>query len=60
MRRRSLIALVAGAAASWPLTACAQQPMPVIGYLSPGSPETDNIPGRLTAFRHGLDEMGYV
>jgi putative ABC transport system substrate-binding protein len=38
----------------------AQQPMPVIGYLSPGSPETDNIPGRLTAFRQGLNEMGYV
>jgi putative ABC transport system substrate-binding protein len=33
--------------------------MPVIGYLSPGSPETDNIPGRLPAFRQGLNEMGY-
>jgi len=33
--------------------------MPVIGYLSSGSPETDNIPGRLPAFRQGLNEMGY-
>jgi putative ABC transport system substrate-binding protein len=34
--------------------------MPVIGYLSVGSPETDNIPGRLVAFRRGLSEAGYV
>jgi putative ABC transport system substrate-binding protein len=34
--------------------------MPVIGYLSVGSPETDNIPGRLIAFRQGLNEAGYV
>src|SRR4029077_8952419 len=34
--------------------------MPVIGYLSIGSPESDNIPPRLTAFRQGLNETGYV
>jgi putative ABC transport system substrate-binding protein len=38
----------------------AQQPMPVIGWVSVGSPETDNIPGRLLAFRRGLGEAGYV
>jgi putative ABC transport system substrate-binding protein len=38
----------------------AQQPMPVIGYLSVGSPESDNIPGRLVAFRRGLDKAAYV
>jgi len=32
----------------------------VIGYLSVGSPETDNIPCRLIAFRRGLNEMGFV
>jgi putative tryptophan/tyrosine transport system substrate-binding protein len=32
--------------------------MPVIGYLSPGSPESDDF--RLTAFRQGLNEAGYV
>jgi putative ABC transport system substrate-binding protein len=54
------MAFLGSAAIAWPLGARSQQPMPVIGYLSPGSPETDNIPGRLTAFRQGLNEMGYV
>jgi len=34
--------------------------MPLIGYLSVGFPEQDNIPGRLGAFRQGLNEAGYV
>jgi putative ABC transport system substrate-binding protein len=53
MRLGSLI----GTAVAWPLAPSAQQPkMPVIGYLSPGSPEFDI--GRL--FRKGLNETGYV
>ena len=59
MRRREFLALL-GAAAAASLATRAQQPMPVIGYLSVGSPETDNIPGRLVAFRRGLSETGYV
>ena len=59
MTRRDLIA-VFSATAAWPITAGAQQPMPVIGYLSAGSAESDNIPGRLIAFLRGLEEMGYV
>jgi putative ABC transport system substrate-binding protein len=60
MRRREFIALLGSAAAS-PLASRAQQSaMPVIGWLSPGSPETDSIAGRLMAFRRGLNEMGYV
>jgi len=59
VRRREFLALL-GAAAAASLATRAQQPMPVIGYLSVGSPETDNIPGRLVAFRRGLSETGYV
>src|SRR6516165_9183332 len=32
--------------------------MPVIGFLSPGSPEADTF--RMNAFRRGLAEVGYV
>jgi putative ABC transport system substrate-binding protein len=60
MERRSFIALISGAA-GWPLAARAQHPaMPVIGYLSVGSPKTDNIPERMVAFRRGLNEAGFV
>jgi putative ABC transport system substrate-binding protein len=60
MRRRDLVALIWSGAFALSVAAGAQQPMPVIGYLSPGSSETDNIPARLPAFRQGLNEMGYV
>jgi putative tryptophan/tyrosine transport system substrate-binding protein len=59
MRRREFITLIGGAAAPWVLAARAQQPaMPVIGFLSPGSPESDVW--RLTGVRQGLKESGYV
>jgi putative ABC transport system substrate-binding protein len=58
MRRREFIVLL-GAASAWPLAIRAQQPaMPVIGFLSPGSPESDT--GRMNAVRCGLAEFGYV
>jgi putative ABC transport system substrate-binding protein len=60
MLRREIITLIGGAMMGWPFAARAQQPMPVIGWLSPGSPETDNIPDRLGGFRQGLNGMGYV
>jgi putative ABC transport system substrate-binding protein len=59
VRRRHFIALIGGAAA-WPLAARARQsPMPVIGWLSSGSRETDDV-SRLPPFRLGLNETGYT
>jgi ABC-type uncharacterized transport system substrate-binding protein len=56
--RRDLIILLGGIAVAWLVVARAQQPMPVIGYLSVGSQESDKL--RLSAFRQGLGESGYV
>jgi putative tryptophan/tyrosine transport system substrate-binding protein len=58
VRRRDFIALIGGSAFALPIAAGAQQPVPVIGYLSTGSPESDDF--RLIAFRQGLNQTGYV
>jgi putative ABC transport system substrate-binding protein len=57
--RRSVLALLAGAAVAWPQAARAQaSALPVIGFLSSQYPEGFSDP--LRGFRQGLKESGYV
>src|SRR5262249_53570154 len=57
--RRTLLAALGGAAATWPLAARAQQPaMPLVGFLNPTS--LDSNVDHLRGFRQGLKEAGYV
>jgi putative tryptophan/tyrosine transport system substrate-binding protein len=58
MRRREFIALLGGAATTWPLAARAQQPaMPVVGVLSPRSPAVDAP--LIAVIRQGLNDTGF-
>ena len=58
MRRREFITLIGGAVA-WPIAARAQQaPMPIIGFLSPTSADTNAE--YLRTFREALKQTGYI
>jgi putative ABC transport system substrate-binding protein len=61
IRRREFIALLGGAAA-WPLPARAQQPerMRRIGVLTSISADDPESQARLTAFVHGLQQLGWT
>src|SRR5262245_38684511 len=56
--RREFITLLGAAAATWPIAARAQQPTPVVGFLS--SIAADDRPHHTEAFRRGLDEAGFA
>lgn len=58
MKRREFITLVGAAALSRPLVARAQKTIPVVGFLSIGSP--DAFSDRVTAFQDGLKAVGYI
>jgi len=58
-KRHAFMMFLGSAAAGWSLAASAQQQaMPIIGYLGAQSPTA--FASRLTAFREGLGEAGYV
>ena len=58
MRRREFVTLLGGTAVAWPLAARAQQPMPVIGFLS--SVTAGSLIRHVASFREGLNETGFV
>src|SRR5436190_2423972 len=58
MKRREFMLLLGGAAVPWPVGVRAQPAaIPVVGYLSQGTPEASAY--LLSAFRRGLGEGGY-
>jgi putative ABC transport system substrate-binding protein len=60
LKRREFIALLGGAAATWPLAARAQRPakLPTIGFLGPNTPSLDRL--RVGAFVQRLRELGWI
>jgi putative ABC transport system substrate-binding protein len=61
LKRREVITLLGGAAATWPLAARAQQPerMRRIGVLAQAAANDPETAARLTAFVQGLQELGW-
>src|SRR6478609_77548 len=58
MRRRDLLKVFAGWVATWPRAVYAQKTVPVIGYLSGRSPDTEAA--LRTPFLKGLEAAGFV
>jgi len=62
MKRRDFITLIGGTAAAWPLAARAQQRerMRRIGVLMPFTERDPEGQTRVTAFREGLQKLGWT
>jgi putative ABC transport system substrate-binding protein len=60
MRRREFLLLLGSTIAMTRGVRAQQKAMPVIGYLSSGSPDTDTFSAARAAFLEGLHEKGYV
>jgi putative tryptophan/tyrosine transport system substrate-binding protein len=62
MRRREFISLLGGTVVSWPLGARAQQQERVrrIGVLMPFAVASAQYQARISAFLHGLRELGWI
>ena len=62
MKRREFITLLGSAAATWPLTAHAQQPerMRRIAILTSPAENTPQGPAGVAAFRQGLEKLGWT
>jgi putative ABC transport system substrate-binding protein len=62
MRRREFITLLGGAAATWPLTARAQQPgLPKrVGILAPFPDDSALVQEYLSAFKQRLQDLGWI
>jgi putative ABC transport system substrate-binding protein len=59
IKRRKFLALVASAAAAWPVAAQAQRgKVPIIGLLSPSTASTDRE--RIAVFKQRLAELGWI